>query len=175
LETLSLHLSQAWGERGSGHPPLLDLKHLIMPLPLLLCNSNPINRECNIHQEVVQEEDHLSNLLDLLLEDHLFKALWQLLLLLSSLELLLNFLDLGSSLQVEQQQGMQTSDHLDLLLLDPLLFLLRLLMQFLQVQDETMAHLLVQHSDLHPHQTCYEDHQALLQVSNLLQNRLSLS
>lgn len=47
-----------------------------MPLPLLLCNSNPINRECNIHLEVVQEEDHLSNLLDLLgLEDHLFKAL----------------------------------------------------------------------------------------------------
>jgi len=69
-------LSQAWGERGSGHHPLLDLKHLIMPLPLLLCNSNPINRECNIHLEVVQEEDHLSNLLDLLgLEDHLFKAL----------------------------------------------------------------------------------------------------
>jgi hypothetical protein len=75
---------------------------------------------------------------------------------------------------------MQTSDHLDLLLLDLLLldlllFLLLLLMQFLQVQDETMAHLLAQHSDLHPHQTWYEDHQALLQVSNLLRNRLSLS
>jgi hypothetical protein len=64
------------------------------------------------------------------------------------LELLLNFLDLGSSLQVEQEQGMQTSDLLDLLL-----FLLLLLMQFLQVQVETMAHLLAQHSDLHPHQT----------------------
>jgi hypothetical protein len=74
---------------------------------------------------------------------------------------LLNFLELeGLSLQVEQE-------------VQPLQLLL---MQVLQVRDITMELQLPNlawHSDLHQQPPWHEDHQAHLQVSNVLQKRLS--